>query len=110
MGISAIVIGIRRTEASATAMAAGISPMPDDNAPVRTTMDGNAQMKPVINSVSASDSPVSRASPAKPTKAAVRINAGIEMAARAPSRNHSRSLFGGSSGAFVCAVPLGTVI
>lgn len=99
IGINAIVMGISRTEASATAMPAGIRPIPEDKAPVKTTTEGNAQIKPVIARVSSNVRPVSRASPAYPTNAAVNMNAGIEIAARAPRANHffeeMTSLFSG---------------
>ncbi len=63
-GISATVIGIKRTDASATAMAAGMKPTPEAIAPVNTTMLGSAQTRPAISSVCGSVSPLSRARPA----------------------------------------------
>ncbi len=64
-------MGIKRTDASATAISVGMSSMPEVIAPVITTMEGSAHTSPVSASVSPSDSPLPRASPAYPIKAAV---------------------------------------
>ena len=64
IGMSAIVMGMRRTDASATAIAAGTMPSPVVMAPVSTTMLGSAHTRPVMASVWPSVSPLSRASEA----------------------------------------------
>ena len=82
---------MRRTDDSVTASAAPASDVPDRIEPVSTTLAGNAQTMPTMKTVWAMVSPDSRASPAKPTKAAMRMMPGIDHAARTPRSTQMRS-------------------
>src|SRR5690606_18717965 len=70
-----------------TASAAAGSDAPDMMAPISTTLAGSAQTRPVMNTACGRVMPASRARPAKPTNALMRIRPGIDTADATPRKN-----------------------
>jgi hypothetical protein len=58
-------------------------------AAIRTTCAGSAQIVAVMNAACANSIPLSRAKPANPTKALIRMKAGKETILRMPRANQS---------------------
>ena len=87
-GTNAATIGISRMEHNATASAAAGKRGAGKNGTDEHQLLGNAHAAAVMNSVCPSGIPASKAKPQKPTKALIRISAGMKKVPRMPRTNH----------------------